>query len=380
MNKIKLYFLSVSLDGLPKGEVIESACLSTNPYLNWHDQAIYEKSDYESEPHPFLSGVKDIPPIQYVESIDTMNNESFYRTPLITLPQNKTSLLKSKYNISIKRDIDKANYLITSDNYYNSLFHSTYDDYIPFYEVKGLLDENKRHYEDYSIIEDFFSDIEDHNEDTSKVYIALTLRCGYDIKRKLSNSLRSITGYDNKLSKISPFILKNESMSDVIYNHAKVVSDQYIISRCNEDSVILKPEDLKNIATMLKSDDLESAALALEMMANCNIEKSFDKIALMFAFYLDYMKRLHNWNSVNVKSMRKIFKDISQVHYHYTYGFESLIKTLSKKNALTGFAQKVIMKKMYDTTLSRVGLTRENSIFNFKVSDLKLKDDINIPF
>jgi len=380
MKEIKLYYLNVNMTGLdPKRPVptkIKSQWINTEPNLNWYDECMKDEMSKTNGP-AYINAVLNIPEIQYLKSIDTMEDQSFYRTSGITLPQNKVALLKSKYNVSIKRNLDKADYMITSNKYWNSLFHKTWDDYYSFEDTKLFLSKRKDVYEDYSIIENFFDSIEEDNEDLSSVFISLTLKADYYTRQSLSDDIRSLSG-SSKMNAICPYYLKDKDSAYSIYNYGKIVSDEYMLSRCNEDSIIISPEDLKNISVMIKSDDLDNAALALEMMANCNIEKSYDKIALIFAFYPDYMKRLNNWNSVNVKSMRIVFKNIPEVSFHYTYGFESLLKNLHRNNALTKFAEKVIIKKLYDTTLSRVGLTRENSIFDFNISDLKLKKDFDI--
>ena len=49
---------------------------------------------------------------------------------------------------------------------------------------------------------------------------------------------------------------------------------------------------------------MDNRSLAVEMLANCNIEKSFDVVSGMFWWNFDAMKNTSNWNTVNVKAMR----------------------------------------------------------------------------
>ena len=52
---------------------------------------------------------------------NNLQDASFYRTPKLELPQAKVQLLKDKYNIQVVRDKEKADYIITSDKYFESL-------------------------------------------------------------------------------------------------------------------------------------------------------------------------------------------------------------------------------------------------------------------
>jgi hypothetical protein len=126
---------------------------------------------------------------------------------------------------------------------------------------------------------------------------------------------------------------------------------------------------------MVKSGDRDTLALALEMMANCNIEKSFDKLALIFAFYKDELSNARNWNSVNVKSLKKQLVDVPHVEGNNGYGFNLLVRALHTKGCLTPFAVGAISNKMCKTILSYVGLTSSESVFDIKPKDLKLKSE-----
>eukprot|EP01047_Picozoa_sp_COSAG01_P003605 COSAG01_NODE_109_length_25925_cov_48.384961_11_plen_382_part_00 len=375
MRKIKAYHVVFNIkDDINKQapKVFEDEHIDFKPHFNWNDGKVAVHNPEED--YPYVRSVinNEIPELNFQKDFN-LEKESFYRTPNITLPQNKMALLKDKYKISVKRDMDKANYLITSDTYFKSLFHQQWDSYSVYRDVKKHFNENKSFFKNYKVMEDFFDHIEENNEDLNDVYISIKLKCVWDIRSNMNKSLKSMAGGEGlQLNDIC--YMKDEGMIDIFNSHTKLVSDDYMLAKCNEDSVILSPLDLKNISQMLKSGDRESGTLALEIMANCNIEKSYDKIALMFAFYPDYMKVCGNWNSVNVKSMRKRFSGIDEISFHYTYGFEKLLKNLYKNNSLTSFAQKIILKKIYNTTLTRIGLTREASIFDFKLEDLKIKE------
>ena len=46
-------------------------------------------------------------------------------------------------------------------------------------------------------------------------------------------------------------------------------------------------------------------SIALEMLANCNVNKSFDVVSgLYYWWHYDWCKNTNNWNTVNVKALR----------------------------------------------------------------------------
>jgi len=48
--------------------------------------------------------------------------------------------------------------------------------------------------------------------------------------------------------------------------------------------VILKPDEIKNLINMIKSEDASNATLAFEIIENCNISKSLNNIFILFKF------------------------------------------------------------------------------------------------
>lgn len=310
---------------------------------------------------------------------NNLQDASFYRTPKLALPQAKVQLLKDKYNIKVVRDKEKADYIVTSDKYYESLtkydwysFYSGSDIkeiYLP--KIKGYVSEfiyNKIcHFVDHVIKEDGFICIDSRVPFGFNQTISGAFEAGQSLKYKGRN-FWLVTNY--------------EALTYLTNNPDKLVKDSNLINYCNEDSVVLTPEECKSISQMVKSGDRDSIALALEMMANCNIEKSFDKLALIFAFYKDKLGNAKNWNSVNVKSLRKQLVNIPYVEGNNGYGFNLLVKVLHAKGCLTSFAVGAISNKMCKTILRLAGLTSSESVFDIKPKDLKLKSEYaeDLPF
>ena len=310
---------------------------------------------------------------------NNLQDSTFYRTPKLALPQNKMQLLKDKYNVKVIRNKEKADYIITSDKYIESLTEYFWDGFYSGTDLKhNYLDNIKGFCSEF--IYDKINDFIDHviSQDG---YIRIQIILPWSFKSPAKDAFHTRTALSD-YRKSFRIITDLDMMNFIIDNQDRLVKDTDLINYCNEDSIVLSPEDCKSISAMVSSDDQTNQALALEMMANCNIEKSFDKIALIFAFYEDRLRYCSNWNSVNVKSLRKQMSSISYVDTKRGHGFNGLIKSLHAKGVLTPFAVGVISNKMCKTVLNYVGLTSEHSVFDIKPKDLKLKSQYSdeIPF
>jgi hypothetical protein len=340
------------------------------------------------EDYRYIGGLKDTSarrrtnPAFNIAKFDKNNlqDATFYRTPKLALPQVKLQLLKDKYNVKVVRDKEKADYIITSDKYFESLTEYNWNNYYSGLDIKELyLPKIKGHVSEF--IYDKICHFVDHviNEN-GFIFIDNRLPYGFD------STIRAAFGdrHDKLKDKGQEFwlVTDSEALTYLTNNPDKLVKDSDLINYCNEDSIVLTPEECKSISQMIKSGDRDTIALALEMMANCNIEKSFDKLALIFAFYKDELGNARNWNSVNVKSLKKQLVDVPHVEGNNGFGFNLLVRALHAKGCLTPFAVGAISNKMCKTILSYVGLTSSESVFDIKPKDLKLKSEYteDLPF
>lgn len=305
-----------------------------------------------------------------------LKDKSFYRTPKLDLPQIKVQNLKDKYNVSIVRNKLAADYVITSEKYLDQLFHYSYRQVHSLSQFADYIEHISQNIEGDVMLN--LNELKEHLENNDpEAYIHVEIHYQtWNWKQQVTNVFEK-----NKSplkSGFTPYYCKDASMFDVIkelHKQKRLVLDSDLLNICNEDSVILSPKDCKTISDMINSGDKDSASLALEMMANCNIEKSYDKIALIFAFYDHQLRYCSNWNHVNVKSLRKTMGEVRSIDDRSAHGFSYLVKHLHKKNALTEFAIGAITNKMCKTILRYVHLTNEGSVFDVKASDLKLKPE-----
>ena len=308
------------------------------------------------------------------ETFENINlqDKVLYRTPKLNLPTIKVDLLKEKYNLSVKRDPDKADYIITSEKYIESLLCNDWspvlnsgDLYLHFETLKNDFDEYA-----WNELVDFFTTIGPDQ------YIKM--ECDYEYN-SLYSSIRNKIFKLNYENRTYCWYIKDLNSLEFLENPKnKIVLDSDIIKFCNEDSVILTINDMKSIVSMLKSQDKVNHNMALELLSNCNIEKSFDKIALVFAFYYGTIKYTNNWNHVNVKSLRKAMENVPEINStHRINQYNELIKLLYEKDMLTDFAFKAVQQRMFNEVLGRIGFNDSSCVFDIKASDIKLKDIYN---
>jgi len=308
----------------------------------------------------------------------------FYRTPKLDLPQAKMQLLKEKYNAKVIRNKDKADYMITSRKYLESIFEY---DWTGVNKASEMITEWLPNVKLY-VSEEIYDTLSNFLNHVSKqdAYVVFQMKWHWNFENKLKSQLRIDSSHALSETTKYPYYIKCFSTLKYILNNKDVVClDSEIINFCNEDSVTLTREDCASIAKMIKSDDSVNVALALEMMANCNIEKSYDKIALIFAFYDHLIRYASNWNTVNVKSLRKYMHGVKPIDVDRSgHGYNVLIKHLHEKNALNNFTLGAISNKMCKTILKNIGLTHDTSVFDLKPKDLKLKEvyskGMDLPF
>jgi hypothetical protein len=125
---------------------------------------------------------------------------------------------------------------------------------------------------------------------------------------------------------------------------------------------------------MITSNDIENRSLALEMISNCNISKSYDVVSGLYFWNWDWLKSTNNWNTVNVKAFRKRMKPYEGGHSIASiYSFNKYLNLLEKDNMLTQYAVDKTRKLLHDTLLdSLVGKSAD--VFNITLDDLKIKD------
>lgn len=399
IDKIKTsYFLNVDLNKLNQN--IPAAALHTNKIItddcicfsgqwggglnSWQTGIIHSIYHYDSLkiiPNETVEGsftasdvTKMIRDSMFKIDGSNIQDKALFRYPDLTLPRMKVDLLKEKYNVKIIRDINKSDYQIISDKFIENLFNNGYITLYSNSNVKSwLYNESTFNQKASDKINNFLSNI----EADSHVYVKIHADWGSIYKGVEKTLTQKLKTFHNTIT--YPKIIKDYDALKNILQSKSLIFDKDVIKICGEDSVIIDEDQYNSIYNMLKSDDKENLILALEIMSNCNIDESLDKLTMLYFKFAEKLRYAKNWNTINVKTLRSYFKDVPMKSEHnaHLYQYEKLINFLNENNSVTEFIYKMILQDISKSAFSLIGLT-ESKVFSFDINSLKLKENYKI--
>lgn len=315
----------------------------------------------------------------------TVQDKTLYRFPKLDLPRQKVELLKEKYNCKVIRDSTKADIHIVSDQLFDNLFEhqwhtasrsSDFFDMLKVCKERGYLSD-----EALARCRDILS----HVGTDAMVRIDLPYNYGSnncpdsDMRDALSVLIQEIGEKKEYMSKSRDIILPTKNFDDyerIINSKATIVYDTDVTGIIDNELAILENTELENILKMVKANDKENRTLALEMLANCNIDKSFDVVSHCFYWHYDWLKDTTNWNTVNVKALRKRLKKYQGgANNTMIYAYNNYINCLIEDKKLTNFALDNTRSKLYDKVLGNIGGDNA-SVFSISLASVKLKDEL----
>ena len=247
--------------------------------------------------------------IKYLDHLDLcepkIDDKSFYRYSNLSFSRDKVEVLKEKNNISITRSEAKSDYQIISEGYLKKIsgpFAFIYEEHRDNYTYS--VNENDVKYDDYD--------------------------CIY-IPPGFSGMSRRQNGH---VSYNRNYLLIDEKLAKC----KTLVSDIYMNAQCDKHLNVIGEDDFDNLVSIIKSDKV----LALEMMANCNFEKSKDIITYLLYRYSNYFHYSKNRNHVNVKSL---YNKVGAIPSSWnTYSVTATVHRLSETKGLTKF----ILHKLFE--------------------------------
>jgi len=313
----------------------------------------------------------------------SVQDKTLFRYPKLDLPRQKVDLLKEKYNCKVIRDSSKADIHIISLKFIESLITQEWRSSITFNDTFKILKFMKESgFLSQSGLEKVKSMIADIPRDAM---ISFNLRyiphSGYNniwikmdaIRNKVSDFIEN-----NKFRTESrDFILESANVSNfnkLLQTKAQIVIDTEVCDIIDKDLAVLDVSEYDSIQSMIRSSDIENRSLALEMISNCNISKSYDVVSGLFYWNYDWLKSTNNWNTINVKAFRKRMKP-----YAGSYGtsiisaFNNYLNLLERDNMLTQYAVDKTKKLLYDTLLNTL-IGKSADVFSISLDDLKIKD------
>ena len=309
----------------------------------------------------------------------TANVNKIYRLPHLQLSRDKLSMLQEKCKFKNTRKIDDADLVVVGKGTIekmtktcwtgtNQLTNNTRSKIISVIDSSKMSDKIK------TLVKEQLDPIEDDcyfNISTSYYY--------YDTKNDYTKFHEDFIDCLNTKSNYLDYIPLEmyNSYNSIMSSNYSFVSDEHMNKLCTEDSVVLTKETFKNIHKLITSPDKENVTVGMTMMANCNEEESKTYLALLFAFDSENMKVSNIWNTVNFKSLKKLYEKYINLQLgQWGNAYDYLIKNMCKDKCLTIFASRVIANTMFTRVLSGYsGAGTRESVFTLSASDLKLKPE-----
>jgi len=307
-------------------------------------------------------------------------DKKVYRYPKLDLPRQKVDLLKDKYKCKVIRDPNKADIHIVSMRFFDKLILREWNSSISFIEnyniFKHLKDLDLLSESALIVLRDFMTQADRNSvvlfKNNKNWNASAAVEKYHDIiQNYLDTNLRDRPNHD--------FVLTPENFANyarLTNINSTLILDTNVCNLIDEDLAVLESDKLAEVEKMIMSSDIENRSLALEMLANCNIDKSFDVVSGIYYWNFDWMKNTTNWNTVNVKAFRKRMRKYEGNHTSQTiYSFNNYLNLLAADRKLTKFAVDTTREKLHSTFLnSSVG--PEAQVFKVDLDSLYINEEL----
>tara|TARA_R110000851_G_scaffold100671_1_gene216343 strand:+ start:8661 stop:9857 length:1197 start_codon:yes stop_codon:yes gene_type:complete len=304
-----------------------------------------------------------------------IQDKLLYRHPNLTLPRSKVEILKDKYNVRVIRDASKSDYQIISKKYIDSMFVRQW---VTIYPKESIVRYINRFSQNLNT-EAALSLTKFLEKTSENAYFKIYINRGWSTGFDFISDLVSTSHIESDVCIHNGKYLTNIEAYNNLNNKSNLILDEDVSKICSEDSVIITEEQYESLVSIFKSEDKDNMAIGLEVLANCNIEKSLDKAALLYFHYSDSFRHVKNWNSINVKALRVALDPVGTVSYYSVNlsSYNKLFNFLKKNNSITEFAYKHVLTSISERVLAKIGLTN-SEVFELKLSDIKLKSEFAV--
>lgn len=303
-----------------------------------------------------------------------LQDKKIYRYPNLELPRQKVDLLKTKFNVKIIRDAELADIHIVSDKLITNLLTLDWGKsltYPQMFEVFKTLKENDDLTETgLDKCREILSTVEED------AYIRIQVVKDYRYTSPVGDKIASkISSFDHDGSRDMIIRDGNVTLYDQLRSAtALIVKDVEINKIISEDLAVISEDQFNQVSKMIQSQDKDNRTLAVEMLANCNVEESFDIVSFLFFWYYDWFKDTNNWNNINVKTLRKRLEKFSgSKDNNRQWAYDQYIQLLQAENKLTDFIVKKTIKKMYDSVIQNT-FGCKNNVFAIDLESIYLVD------
>jgi hypothetical protein len=388
-----IHTINIDFEKLDEKNLLEPSAFE---YINTGDRYISSSSDWGIQNKSFdalgLQGY--LPP---AKKAIVIQDKLLYRYPKLNLPRQKLDLIKDKFNCKITRDINKSDIQIISVSYLESLIKSSWSKTISFpdaFKILKFIKEsgylNKEALEKVKSLVDIMLD--------DRVILNLQYPFATHGHTMLGSwkpagrkNTKTSAAIADMYKKTNDFINSNEfknftrdlivlkenvnAYGELTSANNNLVLDNEISDIIDGGLAVLDITEHDTIKAMICSDDIDNRSLALEMLANCNIDKSFDVVSSLYYWHYNALKETNNWSTINIKTFRKRMSAYEGPHnIHGIENFERYIKLLIRDNKLTQYAVDQTRTLLHKTLLNML-VGPNAGIFTVDLEDLKVKDE-----
>jgi hypothetical protein len=336
--------------------------------------SLKEDGYYFGRSKSYYPNEKELALLNIITSDKTIDlqDKKIYRYPNLELPRQKVDLLKTKFNVKIIRDAELADIHIVSEKLIINLLTLDWTEsitYAQMFEVFNMLKQNDQLTESgLDKCKEFLSIVE------KEAYICIKVVKDYRYTSPVADDIATkVSEYDYDGNRDMVIRDGNVALYDQLRNTtALIVKDVEINKIISEDLAVIDEDQFDQVSKMIQSKDKDNRTLVLEMLSNCNIEKSFDIVSYLFFWYYDYFKDCNNWNNINIKTLRKRLEKFSgSKNGSNQWPYDKYIKLLEVENKLTDFIVKKTIQKMYDSVIKNtIGLN--NNVFAIDLESIYL--------
>jgi len=318
----------------------------------------------------------------------TIKGKKFYRHPDLNLPRTKVDLLKDKYNIKVTRKKENADFEIVSKKGIQKMVTKVWDKHYN----KRLLYKYLVKLKDDDMLSDcalnwFRKLLQDTEQDAmfcvevNRYYYSSDhlSKAQEDFVQDVSNQTNDIfSGNDSSLVVGLDTNVKARANDPQLFVEMvaanNLVLDETMIDIIDEGLAVIDNDRYSEIEKMIQSSNIDDRSLAVEMLANCNVNKSFDVVSGIYYWHYDWFKNSNNWNTVNVKAFRTQMENYQGGHCTgQIWSYNNYIKKLADDGKLTKFAVDKTRQLVLDKLLCKeVGPSSE--CFKVDLSNLVLSD------
>lgn len=250
-----------------------------------------------------------------------VKKDKIYVFPGCTIPRFKLKQFCEAHDVALVKYSKSANIMITSKEAFTSLFERTFYTCHKKTDVIELF--TKHNCQEIAPLKHAVE-----TQESDYVYFKYFNHLSKPLfGRDILDDIEDI-GYNdapnNKLNDEESFEkLKELFSNNSLYNESAILKLLNVGAEINE-------QEYNRLKDLLESNDNESIKMAIEIMANCDYEKSCVYLLLLISDYGRKIKDSRNRNHVNFKSLLKFF-DIQNLH---NFDLDDIFNSLLKRKLL----------------------------------------------